>query len=53
MNNGETFTQYLHTIYKNKQEMCIQYNKQTGQFPVVVTCLFNSECFNCMVIVIN
>jgi hypothetical protein len=32
-------------------EMCIQLN--TGQFSVVVTCLFNSGCFNCMIIVIN
>ena len=43
-------------IYKknttNKtKEMCIQFN--TGQFSVVVTCLFNSGCFNCMIIVIN
>ena len=40
------------TTNKTK-EMCIQYSKQTGQFPVVVTCLFNSGCFNCMIIVIN
>ena len=38
------------TTNKTKQ-MCIQYN--TGQFSVVVTCLFNSGCFNCMIIVIN
>ena len=38
------------TTNKTK-EMCRQYN--TGQFSVVVTCLFNSGCFNCMIIVIN
>jgi len=38
------------TTNKTK-EMCIQFN--TGQFSVVVTCLFNSGCFNCMIIVIN
>jgi hypothetical protein len=38
------------TTNKTK-EMCIQYN--SGQFSVVVTCLFNSGCFNCMIIVIN
>ena len=41
------------TTTNKTKEMCIQYNKQTGRFPVVVTCLFNSGCFNCVVIVIK